>query len=129
MINGRSTLYLSPPHAVFDFDERERVEMENSKSDELELLKTLVEQINNPSGCVLFLARGSRFARTTPIGSRSTKFWLANCSRACMKLPRFPELAPCGGTLLSSQRQQDFTRARGPGFLRARDQLDNRFLS
>jgi TIR domain/SIR2-like domain len=29
--------------------------MENSKSDELELLRTLVEQINNPSGCVLVL--------------------------------------------------------------------------
>ena len=27
--------------------------MENSKSEELELLKMLVEQINNPSGCVL----------------------------------------------------------------------------
>jgi hypothetical protein len=53
MIDGRTTLYSSPPHAILTY--AGELEMENSKSDELELLKTLVEQINNPSGCVLVL--------------------------------------------------------------------------
>ena len=86
MIDGRTTLCSSPPHAILTY--AGELEMENSKSDELELLKTLVEQINNPSGCVLVL--GPRVAvRADDANRQPLDEILARELLASMKLPRF----------------------------------------
>ena len=104
MIDGRTTLYSSAPHAILTY--AGELEMENSKSDELELLKTLVEQINNPSGCVLVLgprvAVRADDANRQPLDEILARELLASVHEAPEDSA---ELAPRGGTLLSPQRQ------------------------